>query len=79
MEGTIAQVLETWPLQLLVEGSDGTWALSLMQTSLIRKGDRTLLPSQLRSGMRIRAFGSPTGERSLLVDSLDVLYGDVID
>jgi hypothetical protein len=59
IEGTIREVMETWPLQLVVEGPQGRVAVTLPEHLAVRERDgRAGEVRSLRPGRRIRIEGS---------------------
>lgn len=58
-EGRIREVMETWPLQLVVEGPQGTIVVTLADRPIVRGADGSVRDvGQLRPGRRIRIDGS---------------------
>lgn len=47
VEGVIAEVMETWPLQLAVKAADGVHHVMLSEDSVVRRADGS--PGDLRS------------------------------
>ena len=73
MEGRIVGVLETWPLQLLVEGTQGRWSVALGAETVIRQAGRTIDPGGLRPGSRVVVRGEVTGALAMGADSIDLV------
>jgi hypothetical protein len=58
-EGVIREVMETWPLQLVLEGPQGTRAVALPENVTVRKADGAVGDVRLlRPGRRVRIGGS---------------------
>ena len=76
IEGTIMAVMETWPLQLVVDANGRRYDLRLTeQTTVVRRG-RTVGQRGLRPGLRIRFTGekgAAPGGAALLVRHIEVL------
>lgn len=73
MEGRIVSVLETWPLQLMVDGAGGRWSVALSADTVVTEGGRQVEPSRLRAGARIVATGRATGPLALIADRIEIL------
>ena len=59
VEGTILEVLETWPLQLVISGSQGRVHVALREDTEVRKSDGTRGEVRLlRPGARVRFEGN---------------------
>lgn len=58
VEGIIREVMETWPLQLVLEGPSGPIAVTLDAAPVVREADgRPADLRRLRPGQRIRVDG----------------------
>jgi hypothetical protein len=73
MEGRIIAVLETWPLQLTVEGAAGRWSVALSADTVVMDGTRPVEPSRLRQGERIAVTGKETGPLAMIAERIDLL------
>lgn len=59
VEGTIIEVMETWPLQLVISNSQGRVHVALREDTEVRKTDGTVGEVRsLRPGARIRLEGN---------------------
>ena len=75
IEGRIVSVMETWPLQLAVQGEGSVVHVQLTdQTSLLRGGS-AIDPGEISPSMRVEVKGQPlAGDPSALIaDSVRVL------
>jgi len=73
MEGRIVSVLETWPLQLMVDGAAGRWSVALSADTVVTEGGRRAEPSRLREGSRISVTGRETGPLAMIAERIDLL------
>lgn len=73
MEGRITAILETWPLQLSVEGTDGRWAVALSPDTVVMDGTRPVTPELLRQGARIAVTGKVTGPLAMIAERIDLV------
>lgn len=64
-EGVIVRLLETWPLQLVVETARGQVHVGLREDALVTRGGRVAPPSALRVGERVVVEGEETAERAV--------------
>jgi hypothetical protein len=73
MEGRIVSVLETWPLQLMVDGAGGQWSVALSADTAVTEGGRRAEPSRLREGARVSVTGRATGPLAMIAERIDIL------
>lgn len=58
IEGTILEVMETWPLQLIISSAQGRVHVALREDTEVRKSDGTSGEMRLlRPGARVRVEG----------------------
>jgi hypothetical protein len=59
IEGTILEIMETWPLQLVISGSQGRIHVALREDTEVRRSDGTSGGVRLlRPGARVRIDGN---------------------
>ena len=73
VEGRISAVRETWPLQLVVEASDGPYEIALSEQTAIGGTGEPGDPGSLRPGMVVRVTGRPSADFALVAGRLDVV------
>lgn len=72
IEGIIAEVMETWPLQLFVETDEGSYHVALAEsTAVITKG-QPVGPEQLLPGLNIRVEGDASGSRGMHATRIEI-------
>ena len=57
IEGKITQVMESFPLQLMVETQDGRYCVALLPETKIAQQGKTLDASNLNPGLRVKIQG----------------------
>ena len=57
IKGTIAEVMESWPLQLTVESEGAVYHVSLGLETVVTRGPATLEPGALLPGQRVVITG----------------------
>jgi hypothetical protein len=76
LEATITGVLETWPLQLVVDANGKRYDLRLTEQATVVRRGRALTVRELRPGLRIRFAGrqgTPSRPTALVVERIEVL------
>ena len=76
IEGTITSVLETWPLQIVVDADGKRYDVRLTEQTTVARRGRNLTMRELRPGLRIRFAGrqgTPSRPTALVVERIDVL------
>lgn len=56
MVDTILRIMETWPLQLVLQTPTGNVQVMLAENVRIRRGGELIDPGQLRTGQRVRVL-----------------------
>ena len=72
IEGTIVSVMESWPLQLVVENESGRWQVALRDDTAITVRGSPADPGQIRPGARVRIEGPGSGPNAILAASLEI-------
>ena len=57
IEGTIEQVMESWPLQLTVTTRSGRYYVSLQADTAITQQGTTIAPEKLKPGLQVQITG----------------------
>jgi hypothetical protein len=73
IEGTIEEVMETWPLQLTLASDQGRFHVLLRPETAIRKNDVGVGASELRRGEAVRVEGHASGAAGLTATAVTVL------
>lgn len=64
ISGKIIQVMESWPIQLSVETSSGTYDVQLLEDTKITRQGKTVKPGELNPNMRIKIEGQLSSPNS---------------
>ena len=77
VEGTITEVLESWPPEVRVETSDGTFYVALREDTEIVQGGTAGGLGDLAPGVRARFVGQETGgvSSAMTADRVEILTG----
>jgi hypothetical protein len=54
MEATIINIMESWPLQLALQTTDGREQVALAENVQIQRAGATVDPGELQPGQRVR-------------------------
>lgn len=73
LEGTILEVMESWPLQLLVQTGKTKNFIGLSEHTTVMRGGRSVDPGVLSPGMLVRIRGHST-ERVPKAMNADQIY-----
>ena len=73
IEGEITQVMESWPLQLIVQTQNGRYYVGLLpETKITRRGQK-VDPNKLNSGLRVKIQGQPSASANQLAMTAKVI------
>ena len=72
LEGVIAELYETWPLQLSLRTSTGQYLVALSEQTKVVRGKRSIPVAQLKPGMKVKISGTLTGEKAITAQSIAV-------
>ncbi len=61
IEGTIVEVMESWPLQLVIQTQSGTQHVVLAPNAAITAKGLSVGPEMLKPGVRVRIDGVASG------------------
>ena len=61
IEGAVVHVKETWPLQLVVQSSQGRYDVTLMEETQVTRNDRHVSPGELKPRMKVKVSGEGQG------------------
>jgi hypothetical protein len=72
IEGTVTDVMETWPLQLFVKTDKGTCHVALAENTAVITRGRPAGPEQLLPGLIIRAEGDASGSQGMRATRIEI-------
>jgi hypothetical protein len=67
IEGKILHVMESWPLQLIVEAREGKFQVALQSDTKVMRRNDTVDPKQLLPGLDVTIEGSIPDEAKLAI------------
>ncbi len=73
VEGIITEIMETWPLQLVVMGEDQRYDVALVDSTTIRRGNTLVDAAQLHNNQRVRIVGQRYTGNAITALTLDIL------
>jgi hypothetical protein len=73
IEGTIRSVMESWPLQLVVETATGRWQVALRDDTTIARNGEPADAHQIVPGVRVRIEGDVSGVNAISAAALELL------
>ncbi len=73
IEGNIQEVMESWPLQLIVQTHSGNIHVDLSAQTVITIGNRSVDTKRLSPGIRVRIEGVSIGEIGFEAHSIRIL------
>ena len=76
IEGSIVEVMESWPLQLTVETEAGRYQVSLLSETTVTREGETVDPGELMPGLRIRVGGQSSGANAMTARAIEILSED---
>lgn len=72
LEGVIAELYETWPLQLNLKTPSGLYLVALSEQTKVVGGKRSIPATQLKPGMKVKISGTLTGDKAITAQSITV-------
>ena len=72
IEGTITAVLESWPLELVVETATGFWHVALRSDTVITANGQPADPHRVGPGMRVTIEGIAAGPDAISASAIDL-------
>ncbi|PSB15309.1 hypothetical protein C7B65_24665 [Phormidesmis priestleyi ULC007] len=74
IEGTVEQVMESFPLQLTVTTDSGRYFVSLQSNTSVMRQGKTVAPGTLTPGIRVQITGnqSPIEETALVAQTIQI-------
>ncbi len=72
IEGTIIDVMETWPLQLSVDTGDGVCQVALGETTAVTSEGRPAEPARLLPGRPVRIEGEASTLRAMKAARIEI-------
>ncbi len=72
IEGTIIDVMETWPLQLSVDAGEGVCQVALGEATVVTSEGRPAEPAQLLPGCPVRVEGKASNARAMKAVRIDI-------
>lgn len=73
IDGTIRSVMESWPLQLVVESATRRWQVALRADTAITAHGQPVDAGQLAPGLRVRIDGEESGVGALTASALEIV------
>jgi hypothetical protein len=73
LEGRIVAVMESWPLQMVVETPAGRWHVALDAATEVTQGGRSLDPSELKPDLPVRVDGLPSNATAMTARAIELL------
>jgi hypothetical protein len=73
IEGTIVEVMESWPLQLTVETETGRYHVALLSETTITREGETVDPGELLPDLQVRVEGQRTGSSAISAQTIEIL------
>jgi hypothetical protein len=75
IEGKVLHVMESWPLQLIVEGHEGNIQVALELDTKVTRHSHKVNPKEIVPGINIRADGdSSTGNKfGMTAKSIEII------
>lgn len=72
IEGTIVSVMESWPLQLVVETATGRRHVALRSDTVITANGQTVEANRIVPGVRVRIDGDASSADAMTASALDI-------
>jgi hypothetical protein len=72
IEGTIVDVMETWPLQLSVVTGEGLYQIALAEATAVTSEGRPAEETQLLPGRPVRVEGEPSNGLAMKAARIDI-------
>jgi len=73
IEGTVLEVMESWPLQLTIDSQGSHYHVVLRPEAAITRRDMSVDASELRPGARVRVQGKRSGQSGMSAYMIDIL------
>ena len=73
IEGTIVEVMESWPLQLSVKTQTARYHVELLSETAIMHEGRNVDPGKLSPGLQVRVEGQAGGRLAMTAQSIELL------
>jgi hypothetical protein len=73
IEGTILEVMESFPLQLTLKTETGRYHVALLEETTITQEGATVESGILRPGMRVRIEGQASALNAMTAQSIEIL------
>ena len=76
IEGSILEVMESWPLQLIIKTPAGRWHVALLTTTTIALGPQQVDPGELVPGLAVVVSGhAEPGPQALTAEAIHISPG----
>ena len=76
IEGTIVQIMESWPLQLVIETEAGQQHVVLAPDAAITARGQTVLPEKLKAGVKVRIEGVASESNGMTATAVTIEQND---
>lgn len=75
LEGTILEVMESWPLQLLLESGASRYSVGLTEATVVMRRGQPVGAGELLPGLFVRIIGktSPADGAAVCADRIEIL------
>lgn len=72
LEGVIVEIMESYPLQLVVETSVGRYQVALSEVTAITQATATRQQADLRVQMHVQITGSKSGANAMMAATIEI-------
>lgn len=72
LEGVIVEIMESYPLQLVVETSAGRYQVALSEATAITQATATRQQADLRVQMHVQITGSKSGPNAMMATTIEI-------
>ena len=73
VEGSVLEVMESWPLQLTMQTQEGRYHVGLLAETLVNRGGEKVEPGAIKPGVRVRIEGESSGRNALTARAVRIL------
>lgn len=73
MQGTIVEVMESWPLQLIVEVDTVRHHVGLLSETTVTRAGQAVDPGELSPEMQVRVEGDASGHLAMTAQAIEIV------
>jgi hypothetical protein len=73
IEGSVLDVMESWPLQPTVQPPEGRYHVGLLTETVVNRGGKSVDAGELKPGVRVRIEGEGSGPNALTAREVRIL------